>query len=707
MRDWLLYSALGILFVAAAAALAAGPPQPVELRDGILTVKGKPFYPLGTWSNGPTTPEELAQLGMNVHFIGIGPSAQGPADLAKVVDAFSSRGILVIPYFGFGGAGVTPWAKADLEAYLKPLGNSPGILAWYIGDDLTEIHMPGMSATADTVHAHDKMHPVVADYIAEPGKQGRDSFRRYLDIMCQYGYPVPNESIEQYGRFFDEQRLAVGDPLWTWAQAFMWAHTGNELLLGAEGPGPLPEPEQVRLLTYVALNRGVRGILFFAIHSFRTVLEIKAEIALLCREIQMLEPYLAGGKLSLDIPTSDPLVKASSFERPEGTAVALVVMGENYHRWVDEGVRENVSFTVACRGENPPASASWRTMAGRGPRAVLAMLPEPVVCRVEQLGPGKVRVTVPKLELGGLVLVTSDAREIERVKRQAARHAAQVAPLAVEGATAQFRKVAGTYWNLGSNLPNAEAVLGSAEQNLRAAYAALANRQPRAAIAASRAAMLLCRTAIDRTMRVAESRRPLLNDLEQIYLKSFYGLPRIPGIVSALPDVKGYRFLRDFALIGPFPLEMTVESAEVVPPGFDRPYPPESETNFGATYDGMAGPVRWQFAHLGFDARVNLERYIAPSRNAVAYAYAVITAPRDTETTMGLGSNDGAKVWVNGELVFSHHIGRLAVPNQESFPVKLRAGKNAVLVKIENWGARWELYLSVQDPDKLLTFSAQ
>jgi hypothetical protein len=473
----------------------------------------------------------------------------------------------------------------------------------------------------------------------------------------------------------------------------MWAHTGNELLLGGEGPGPLPEPEQVRLLTYVALNRGVRGILFFAIQHFRTVLEIKAEIALLCREIQMLEPYLAGGKLSLDIPTSDPLVKASSFARPEGTAVALVVMGENHHRWVDEGVRENVSFTVRCEGEKP--------------RAVLAMLPEPVECRVEKAGPGKVRVTVPKLELGGLVLVTSDAREIERVKREAARHSAQVAPLAVEGATAQFRKVAGTYWTLGSNLPNAEAVLDTAEQNLRAAYAALVKRQPRAAIAASRAVMLLCRTAIDRTMRVAESRRPLLNDLERIYLKSFYSLPRIPGIVSAMADNKGYRFLRDFALIGPFPLEMTVESNDVVPPGFHRPYPPESEINFGATYDGMAGPVRWQFVRLGFDARLNLEQYVAPSRNAVAYAYAVITAPRDTETTIGLGSNDGAKVWVNGELVFSRHIGRHAAPNQESFGVKLRAGRNAVLVKIENWGARWELYLSAHDPDNVLAFGVQ
>ena len=693
MKNQAFQASLLALLFAASLAAAREPSRPVALRDGILTVAGKPFYPLGTWSDSFTTPNELLKLGMNVHFLGIGPSAQGPADLAEVVRKFSARGILLIPYFGFGGSGVIPWAKADLEAYLKPLGDSPGVLAWYIGDDLTEVHLPGMSATADTVHANDHMHPVVADYIAKAGPQGRDAFRRYLDIMCQYGYPVPDGSLAEYARFFDEQRRDVGDPLWTWIQAFMWAHTGRELSLGAEGSGPIPEPEQVRLLTYVALNRGVRGLLFFAIQHFRTVPEIGAEIAQVCREIKLAEPYLAAGRLSLDIPTSDPIVSASSFSRPEGTVAALVVMGPDYLRWVDDAVRENVSFTVSCGGESP--------------RAVLLTLPRPVDCPVARVGAGRVRVTVPRLEMGGLVLVTSRAAEIERVKREAPRLTAQVARMAVLGAAAQLRKVAATYYALGSDSTGGQTILTYAQMGLEQSCRDLDGRKPAEALLGARNVLLLCRQLIDATMRLAESRHPLLTDLEQKNLKLFYSLPHIPGLLAAMPDTAEYRFLREFAVIGPFPLEMTEETDKVVPPGFERPYPPEKETDFMAAYEGMAGPVHWQSARAGFDARLNLEQYIAPSRNEVAYAYAVITAPREMETRIGLGSNDGARVWVNGSLVFSHHVGRSAEPNQESFGVNLHQGKNAVLVKIENWGGRWELYLSVRDPDKVLTFSTR
>jgi len=155
----------------------------VELKGGKLTVDGRPFFPLGTWSDGRTTAEELCWYGLNTDFRGIGPSAEGPAQLREHVTAFRRRGIEVVPYFGFGGAGVVPWKTADLEAYLRIAG-TPGLLGWYIGDDLGPDHLPGMQATANTVHANDAEHPVVADYIAtlEPGLRTR--VRPYLDIMC-------------------------------------------------------------------------------------------------------------------------------------------------------------------------------------------------------------------------------------------------------------------------------------------------------------------------------------------------------------------------------------------------------------------------------------------------------------------------------------------------------------------------------------------
>ena len=65
-----------------------------------------------------------------------------------------------------------------------------------------------------------------------------------------------------------------------------------------------------------------------------------------------------------------------------------------------------------------------------------------------------------------------------------------------------------------------------------------------------------------------------------------------------------------------------------------------------------------------------------------------------------LGSNDGAKMWVNDEVVYNIHVGRNAVADQEMLLAKFKKGKNKILVKVENLGASWGLYLRIVDPNK-------
>jgi len=483
--------------------------------------------------------------------------------------------------------------------------------------------------------------------------------------------------------------------MWTWIQAFMWEFTAKELGLGGEGAGPLPEPEQVRLLTYTAISRGVRGLFFFAIQYFRSVPEIAGEIGLLSREIRLAEPYLAAGIATFNRRTSDPGVAASSFTYRGGTAVALVAMGENYHHWVDEGVRENVSVEL-------PAPA------GEKPQALLLTFPEPVACAVEPAGRGRVRVTVPRLELAGLVLVSGDPAEIDRVKTEMARELSTVAALAVGEAAGQVRKVSGAYWALGSGTPGA-ADLQAAQAEVVRAEVALGAGKKAEAVRAARRAMQLCRRAIDATMRQAKARRGLLRAADQVSLKSFYGLPRVADLFRA--HLEGpYRFVSDWMIIGPFPLEMkpgTQDDETIIPAGFDRAYPPEQKVDLAGRYEGMAGPVRWQPARADLSGRLDFIRYLSPIDNAVAYASAVVVAPREMETEIGLGSNDGAKLWVNGELLYSRHHGRRAIPNEDLLPVTLQAGENHILLKVENWGRAWELYVSLRDPEQALEFRAE
>jgi hypothetical protein len=57
-----------------------------------------------------------------------------------------------------------------------------------------------------------------------------------------------------------------------------------------------------------------------------------------------------------------------------------------------------------------------------------------------------------------------------------------------------------------------------------------------------------------------------------------------------------------------------------------------------------------------------------------------------------LGSDDGARVWLNGQEVFSVNTIRGVQPDQDAIPgLTLRAGKNLLLVKVGQGVGGWGL----------------
>lgn len=81
----------------------------------------------------------------------------------------------------------------------------------------------------------------------------------------------------------------------------------------------------------------------------------------------------------------------------------------------------------------------------------------------------------------------------------------------------------------------------------------------------------------------------------------------------------------------------------------------------------------------------------------LAYAYSTVVSARAQKSGFFLGSDDGAKVWVNGKLVFETYPpdGRGCVARSDYFEVPLRKGTNHVLVKVENGKGPWGLTLEV------------
>ena len=71
---------------------------------------------------------------------------------------------------------------------------------------------------------------------------------------------------------------------------------------------------------------------------------------------------------------------------------------------------------------------------------------------------------------------------------------------------------------------------------------------------------------------------------------------------------------------------------------------------------------------------------------------------------MHVGSDDAIKVWLNGEVVFSHPVNRRANDFQDLFRVDLVAGENLLLVKVSEGSDYWSMFVGIDAEVTVLPF---
>ena len=305
------------------------------------------------------------------------------------------------------------------------------------------------------------------------------------------------------------------------------------------------------------------------------------------------------------------------------------------------------------------------------------------------------------------MLLTRDGDEADRLRRGIDAISPAISKLALAGSVAQVRKVGGLVWETGFDhlYRHPTSLLAAVRANDLAADA-LADGDAATVVSQWRYAHRECRAILDSMMVFALTREEMIPpDLRQ-YLVSPYALAHIPTLNRA-PDPNGpWRFVREWDITGPFPLEVD-NDPETMAPGFERVYPPEVNDDPAATFEGVDGPTRWRRIQADVDGGVDLLQHFDTTDDVVCYARCKVVVPEAMDVNLSLGSNDGAKIWVNGEVVFALHAGRRADPHMNTIPVRLNAGANDVLVKVENLGSRWQLYVSFDDPDRVLTYGTE
>ena len=88
--------------------------------------------------------------------------------------------------------------------------------------------------------------------------------------------------------------------------------------------------------------------------------------------------------------------------------------------------------------------------------------------------------------------------------------------------------------------------------------------------------------------------------------------------------------------------------------------------------------------------------------NGVAYARTTLESKQDGAIKIGIGSNDGVKLWINGKLVHTNQIARKAEPNQDILSVNLNKGKNDILIKIDQTGGGWGFYFTLMEGAEIM-----
>jgi len=134
--------------------------------------------------------------------------------------------------------------------------------------------------------------------------------------------------------------------------------------------------------------------------------------------------------------------------------------------------------------------------------------------------------------------------------------------------------------------------------------------------------------------------------------------------------------------------------------GWNTDYIGEPNVKLDASYTSGNRKVVWKHvASRQDDGKVDLRADVADRDQCIAYAYTEITVDAETQAVLLVGADDSEKIWVNGKQVLDLFVARPLKVDQDRVPVRLKAGTNAVLLKIWQNNLAWEFCVRVTAPD--------
>lgn len=114
----------------------------------------------------------------------------------------------------------------------------------------------------------------------------------------------------------------------------------------------------------------------------------------------------------------------------------------------------------------------------------------------------------------------------------------------------------------------------------------------------------------------------------------------------------------------------------------------------------LPGQEGWSEPVYFHDDKIDLDTYYHDPTNCVAYAYAEFSAPNTQKAELWVGSDEGLKVWVNGDSVVAFEGARRHHLPNDIVEITIPKGINTLLVKAQQTRGRYDFSLNICEPEK-------
>lgn len=427
----------------------------IELNGTQMLVGGKPFI-FRLVQNTDTPLRVLRDAGFNTVLMNYAADS-------KLIQEAEDLGFWLVPRMKVLSEDPRLASPEGINKEVSRWSEHDALLFWHLGGTLNFDQAPALARATQLVKSADPGRPLTADV-----RDGLLPFSRNLSLLGVHRYPLMTTmELGAYREWLDQRRRLAqpGTFLWTWIQTHMpewytqvlYERTANEAPF-AEPVGP--QAEQIRLMTYIAVAAGYKGIGYWSdrwladSHQGRDRL---LACALLNQELDMLEPFLMVDDAPQWLDTSVPDVKAAVLRGTKGMLVMPMWIGSGAQFVPGQAAVGKLTLTVP---QIPQSMQAWEV----SPADVRSLRTERVV--------GGTKVTVPEFGLTSAIVFTSDTKSIVRFQEQARSRRQLASQWAYDLALYELekvRKVQEQLVQLGAAIPDAAHLLQDAENRLRSA----------------------------------------------------------------------------------------------------------------------------------------------------------------------------------------------------------------------------------------------